>query len=84
MGLLDTLKAFVNAVDTEYDRRIRAASNVKQYRVGGHGAHDGHAGQRVNLNEYRRLEGEGGALGELQANPGPHLHQAQGDVEHGG
>ena len=35
---------FVSAINTEYDRRIRAASNVRAYHVGGHdhghAAHD--------------------------------------------
>lgn len=31
MGLFDALKSFVTAVDTEYDRRVKAASNVKAY-----------------------------------------------------
>lgn len=33
--------SFIAAVDTEYDRRIRAASNVREYQIGGHGhGHD--------------------------------------------
>ena len=71
MGLLDALKGFAHSIDTECDRRIRAASNVKQYRIGGHGTHgDDH----VTRNEAERLEGEGGALCELQANAGPQLN----------
>ena len=81
MGLLDALKSFANAVDKEYDRRVRAASNVKHYSVGGHGTQNGHDAEPVPLNEYRRLEGEGGALGDLQANAGPQLHQSQGGQE---
>lgn len=69
MGLFDALKSFTNAVDAEYDRRIRQASLVKEYDPTGahhHGAHhhDTHA---------ERLEGEGGAVGHLQSNAGPHL-----------
>jgi hypothetical protein len=79
MGLLDALKAFANAVDMEYDRRVRAASNVKRYRVGGHGIQNGHDAQHVPLNEYQRLQGEGGGLGDLQAHAGPQLHQSQGE-----
>lgn len=71
MGWLDSLKALVNSVDTEYDRRIRAASNVKQYMVGGHGAHA--AGQHDNPAEAERQGGEGGAVGNLQVEAGPHL-----------
>ena len=81
MGLLDTLKAFANAVDMEYDRRVRAASNVKHYRVGGHGTQNGDDAQHVPLAEYQRLEGEGGAPGDLQAHAGPQLHQSQGEQE---
>ena len=79
MSWLDGLRAFVNAVDTEYDRRIRTASNVKEYHIGGHGSHGHHdshddgADNHTHAAEVERLEGEGGALGELQANAGPHL-----------
>ena len=79
MGWLDGLKALANAIDTEYDRRIRTASNVKQYKVGGHGTHgshgphggDGHAADHQN--ETERLQGEGGAVGALQSTAGPQL-----------
>lgn len=81
MGLIDALKAFANSVDVEYDRRVRAASNVKQYSVGGHGTQNGHDVQHVPLNDSQRLEGEGGALGDLQSNAGPQLHQSQGNQE---
>ncbi len=42
MGLFDALKGFVSAVNQEYDRRIKAASNVKDYDPTGahHHAHD--------------------------------------------
>jgi hypothetical protein len=40
MSIWTTLK---NAIDNEYDRRIKAASNVREYAIGGHGhAHDEH------------------------------------------
>ncbi len=65
MGWLDGLKALVNAVNTEYDRRIRSASNVKEYKVG-HAANASHT-------HVERVQGEGGAVGELQSNAGPHL-----------
>ena len=71
MGWLDGLKALVNSVDTEYDRRIRTASNVKEYHVGGHGMHVDHAPSTTHGDEGERLQGEGGALGDLQANAGP-------------
>jgi len=79
MGLFDSLKIFLRAVDTEYDRRIRAASNVKAYHAGGHGARDTHAVGEEHTNghtsmaENERLQGEGGALGDLQSNAGPQL-----------
>lgn len=71
MGWLDSLKSMVNAVDTEYDRRIRAASNVREYNIGGHAVHSGddhHDGHEL---ENERLEGEGGMTGPLQSNAGP-------------
>ncbi len=80
MGWLDSLKALVSSIDTEYDRRIRAASNVKRYNEGGHSAHSadgahgtagGHGGHG-DLPE-QRLEGEGGALGHLQSTAGPQV-----------
>ena len=74
MGWLDALKAFVSSVDAEYDRRIKVASNVKTYHVGGHGTHGVQPGVSVQPHVVERLEGEGGATGELQANAGQHLH----------
>lgn len=83
MGWLDGLKGLVNSVDTEYDRRIRAASNVKEYSVGGHSDHAAHDGHTSHAKQHahgdtidQRLEGEGGALGHLQANAGPHLEDS--------
>ena len=80
MGWLDGLKALIDAVDTEYDRRIRTASNVKEYHLGGHGAHANHEPSAVHGGEAERLEGEGGVLGDLQADAGPQL---VGDRGHG-
>ncbi len=79
MGLFDSLKGFLRAVDTEYDRRIRAASNVRVYHIGGHEARDTNAvaGDHTNGHtspaEIERIQGEGGALGDLQSNAGPQL-----------
>lgn len=42
MGLFDSIKQFVSSVDTEYDRRIKAASNVKYYDPTGASHHHGH------------------------------------------
>ena len=68
MGWLDSLKALARSVETEYDRRVRSASNVRQYSVGGHGDSATHA-------HVEREQGEGGAVGELQSHAGPHLEQ---------
>ena len=83
MGLFDALKSFVNAVDGEYDRRVRTASLVKHYDTTGsshhHGAHavahDVHA---------ERIQGEGGATGDQQANAGPQVEHEPipGSVTH--
>lgn len=71
MGWLDNLKSMVNAVDTEYDRRIRAASNVRKYNIGGHAVHAGDDDQDGHELEDERLKGEGGMSGPLQSNAGP-------------
>ena len=73
MGLFDNIRALVNSVETEYDRRIRAASNVRQYQIGGHSAHgdDHYAEHEDGHPEHERQQGEGGALGDLQSNAGP-------------
>ena len=39
MGIKDIWNQLKGAVNTEYDRRIRAASNVREYQLGGHGHH---------------------------------------------
>ena len=71
MGWLANLKSMVNAVDTEYDRRIRAASNVREYNSGGHAVHSGGDHHAAHELEDERLEGEGGMTGPLQSNAGP-------------
>ena len=81
MGWRDALKAFANAVDSEYDRRIRSASNVKAYVIGGRHSHAGHGHAGELHGESERLAGEGGALGPLQANAGPHLEPVEHDHE---
>ena len=80
MGFFDSLRALVNSVDTEYDRRIRSASNVRQYNIGGHAGHASHSHAGPQTGHDDRLQGEGGALGDLQANAGPHLEEHH---EHG-
>lgn len=42
MGLFDALRAFTGAVNHEYDRRIKAASNIKNYDPTGESHHHGH------------------------------------------
>jgi hypothetical protein len=73
MGLFDALKSLANAVDAEYDRRVRTASLVKHYDPTGasHHHHGGHsAAHDVHV---ERLEGEGGARGDLQSSAGPQV-----------
>jgi hypothetical protein len=42
MGLFDSLKQFARSVDAEYDRRIKAASKVKEYDPTGASHHHNH------------------------------------------
>jgi hypothetical protein len=42
MGIKDIWNGLIGAVDGEYDRRIKAASNVREYHPGGHGHGHGH------------------------------------------
>jgi hypothetical protein len=82
MGFLAALRALANSLDTEYDRRIRAASHVKDYGVGGHGlSADDHL--QMHPVEAERLQGEGGAHGDLQANAGPQVDRGQGTGNRG-
>jgi hypothetical protein len=75
MGVLDALKYFARSVDREYDRRVKAASLVRGYDPTGashqHGHQLGHDEHDTNV---ERLQGEGGATGELQSSAGPQLH----------
>lgn len=75
MGLFDSLKSFVWAVDHEYDRRIKAASLVKEYDPTG-AAHHHHGAQDAHDTQVERIEGEGGAVGHQQSNAGPHLQNS--------
>ena len=72
MGLFDALKSFTNAVDSEYDRRVRTASLVKHYDPTGASHHHGSHGSTHDVHE-ERLEGEGGVTGDLQTHAGPHV-----------
>ncbi|MBM7844523.1 hypothetical protein [Herpetosiphon giganteus] len=42
MGIKEFFVAFRDAIDGEYDRRVKAASEVREYNIGGHGHHDHH------------------------------------------
>lgn len=42
MGLFDALRTFTGAVNREYDRRVKAASNVREYDPTGASHHHGH------------------------------------------
>lgn len=78
MGLFDALKSFTNAVDGEYDRRVRTASLVKDYDPTGASHHHGAHGAAHDVHE-ERLQGEGGVMGNLQSNAGP---QVEGEAHH--
>lgn len=75
MGVFDALKFFARAVDREYDRRVKAASLVRTYDPTGASHHHGHqlGSDGEHDTHVERLQGEGGAVGELQSNAGPQL-----------
>jgi len=74
MGFLDALKFFARAVDREYDRRVKAASLVRAYDPTGASHHHGHhLTDGEHDTRVERLQGEGGAVGELQSTAGPQL-----------
>jgi hypothetical protein len=43
--------SFKDVINKEYDRRIRAASNIREYNVGGHGHGHGEAHEDHHLPE---------------------------------
>jgi hypothetical protein len=59
MGLFDALRAFTGAVDREYDRRVKAASNVKNYDPTGESHHHGHV--TLQNEQVVAVEEHGGA-----------------------
>lgn len=63
MGLFDSLKRLLRSVDTEYDRRIKAASNVKEYDPTG--ALHAHAHVEVHNEHLEEVEGEHGTNGHV-------------------
>ncbi|GAC1357087.1 MAG: hypothetical protein NVSMB42_16030 [Herpetosiphon sp.] len=75
-----SISRFINAIDTEYDRRIRGASNVKAYHPEGDG-HGHHASIGSDAMQKPREEGGGaGTEGALQGAGGPHFDALQQDT----
>jgi len=64
MGLFNALRAFTGAVNREYDRRIKAASNIKNYDPTGESHHHGHVTlqneQVVAVEDDGSADGHGG------------------------
>lgn len=58
MGLKEFFSSIVGAVDTEYDRRVKAASNVRAYAVGGHGHHADPAAHEQHADPPEEQPGE--------------------------
>ncbi|HEY0739459.1 MAG TPA: hypothetical protein VGD69_31335 [Herpetosiphonaceae bacterium] len=81
MGLFDALKSLADAVDGEYDRRVRTASLVKHYDPTGASHHHGSHGSSHDVHE-ERLEGEGGVTGDLQSHAGPQVEGEEHHVRH--
>lgn len=65
MGVLDALRAFAGAVNREYDRRVKAASNVKDYDPTGASHHHGHV-QIQNEQVVAVDEGTNGHDGQVR------------------
>ncbi|GIV96637.1 MAG: hypothetical protein KatS3mg057_1294 [Herpetosiphonaceae bacterium] len=72
MGLKDVLRGLSQSVDRLYERRIRAASLVKEYRVGGHG----HAGEHEPQHEAAAAELRHGQEAPQLAHAGEMTDQA--------
>ena len=53
MGNKGVWATFVGAINAEYERRVRAASNVREYQIGGHGHHHGHDAHDEHIPEER-------------------------------
>lgn len=62
---------FTSAINTEYDRRIRAASNVRAYHVGGHDHHGAAAHDHADLHDQAH-----------DSHHGPQPTQAIGSAPH--
>lgn len=81
MGLFEALKAFADAVNYEYERRIKAASNVKEYDPTG-ALHHGHVEvqneQVVAVEDAAGPHGDGRAVHETQSTE----HSAPRQVTH--
>ena len=61
MGLFDALRAFAGAVNREYDRRVKAASNVKEYDPTGASHHHGHV--EIQNEQVVAVDNDAGANG---------------------
>lgn len=68
MGLWDALQALARSIDSEYDRRIRAASLVKGYDPSGASHHRHVAVQNEHL-EHVYVEQAGGNDGAFAPTP---------------
>jgi hypothetical protein len=80
MGLLDALKNFTQSVETEYDRRIRSASNIKFYDPTGASHHHDHA--EIHNEHLEAVEVETHGNGRAMAEPTPEQQNAPREVTH--
>lgn len=74
MGLFDALRAFTGAVNREYDRRVKAASNVKNYDPTGESHHHGHV--TLQNEQVVAVEDDGSADGHAGMRPTTPAEQA--------
>ncbi len=86
MGLWNALQALIRSIDAEYDRRIRAASLVKEYDPTG-ASHHGYGAAHNEHVENVHLEqvGEEGGVYEhapAAAEPAPHHQSTPRQVTH--
>jgi hypothetical protein len=71
MNFFNSIRNFVSSVDDEYDRRIKSASNVKEYDPTGASHHHGHV--EVHNEHVERVEGPEGTNGRsISAEPSQH------------
>lgn len=77
MAWYDVFKQLSTAVEGEYDRRIRGASNIRDYHPEGHAHGHGHA---VTAHDHAQIEEEAGGSGTggaLQGAGGPSADPTQ-------